>query len=157
MSILPNQSGANLSKNFWTRENRNTATGEISTLEILENGLEIQTVPIEQTKVQIYNENFLAPTDGKYVVIGTITVSNASNTSQTYSLEITDSEGSGVAINSITFTNFSNVEEFRTITTMYSLTVEGGDNVNLIMNIATPNIGATYSIPTMQCIFSPTG
>jgi hypothetical protein len=157
MSILPNQSGANLSKNFWTRENRNTATGEISTLEVLENGLEILNVPILQTTTQIYNENFTALTDGKYVVIGTITVSNATNTSQTYSLEIRDSERSGSAINSITFTNFSNVGEFRTITTMLSLTVEGGDNVNLVMNIATPNIGATYSLPTIQCIFSPTG
>jgi hypothetical protein len=157
MSILPNQSGANLSKNFWTRENRNTASGEISTLEVLENGVEIGNVPIEQTTVQIYNENFLAPTDGKYVVIGTITVSNATGSPQTYSLQIKDSERSGNSVNSITFANYPNVVEYRTITTMFSLTVEGGDNVNLVMDIATPNIGATYSIPTMQCIFSPTG
>jgi hypothetical protein len=157
MSILPNQSGANLSKNFWTRENRNTATGEISTLEILENGLEILQVPIVQTTTQIYNKNFTALTDGKYVVIGTIVVSNATNSPQTYSLEIRDGERSGVAINSTTFTNFSNIEEYRTITTILSLTVEGGDNVNLVMNITTPNIGSTYTIPTMQCIFSPTG
>lgn len=158
MSILPNQSSVNRSTNFWTRENRNPATGEISSLEVLENGLgNTEEIPVAQTTTELYNENFVAPTDGKYAVIASVAVSNESGSAQTFTLSIQDPTASAVGVNTTTFTNYPSVKNYRTLTTMFSRSMQGGDNVNLVVNLTSTAIGtAGYSIPTLQCIFSPT-
>ena len=150
MSILAKQSEVNPTVDFWLKSNAKQTTSPF-----FQDGSEIGNTPIATSPITVYTENFVAPDDGKLVVVGTVTFNNKIANDTVFTVTLTD--GTTPTASTVRNTGASGVDLYRTASAIFTRTFTKGQTATISLTVASsvPSASCFYAFPGLQSMFSP--